>query len=123
MGISTVYGSFLALDWIGVIATTLISMAAGILMGKVLVLRWSGVVLMIPWLWWTGGTAEGLFALVANALYWTAMIPELRQAVRFRTEGTLPNEQAIAEVLGMGSFWEKVSPYSLRNLAQSIRER
>ena len=123
MGLSTVYGAFLVLDWIGVVFTTILSMAIGILVGRVLVLRWSGVVLMIPWLWWTAGSEEGIFAVVANALYWTAMIPELRQALRFKSEGTLPDEQAIAELLGMGSFWEKVSPYSLRNLAQSIRER
>ena len=123
MGLSTVYGAFLVLDWVGVVATTVLGMAIGTLMGRVLVLRWSGVVLMIPWLWWTGGMAEGLFALAANALYWTAMIPELRQAIRFKSEGTLPDEQAIAEVLGMGSFWQKVSPYSLRNLARSMQER
>ena len=51
------------------------------------------------------------------------MIPELRQAVHFKSEGTLPDEQVIAELLGMGSFWQKVSPYSLRNLTRRGRQR
>lgn len=122
MGLSTVYGAFLVVDWLGVVVTTVVSLIVGILAGRVLVLRWSGVVLMIPWIWWTTGDSwQVAFAVVANALYWTAMIPELRQYFQFRSEGTLPGEQDIAELLGMGSFWRKVSRYSLRPSASRTR--
>lgn len=120
MGLSTVYGAFLVVDWLGVVVTTAASLVFGILLGSVLLLRWSGVVLMIPWIWWTTNDPWQVgFAIVANALYWTAMIPELRQYFHFKAEGTLPGEQDVAELLGMGSFWKKVSRYSLRRSASS----
>jgi glycerol-3-phosphate acyltransferase PlsY len=122
MGLSTVYGAFFVVDWLGVVVTTLASTIFGILVGRVLVVRWSGVVLMIPWLWWTTGDPWQVgFAVVANALYWVAMIPELRQYFYFKAEGTLPGEQDIAELLGMGSFWKKVSRYSLRRSAGATK--
>jgi glycerol-3-phosphate acyltransferase PlsY len=116
-GLSTIYGTFLVVDWVGVVATTIVALVAGIAAGKVLVIRWSGIVLMIPWLWWrTGDPWVVGFAIVANLLFWAAMVPELRQVARFRTEATLPDEQAIAELLGMGSFWARVSPYSIPSM-------
>lgn len=122
-GMSTLLGSFVAIDPIGVVATQLAGMAIGIALGKALMLRWTGIILMIPWLWWRGGLEEGLFGLVANLLFWTAMIPELRQAVRFQSEGTLPDQQTIAELLQMGSFWRKVEPFSIPALIQRSRRR
>jgi hypothetical protein len=105
------------------VTTQVGAMVIGIAVGKALVLRWTGIVLMIPWLWWRGGLEEGLFGLVANLLFWLAMVPELRQAIRFQVEGTLPDQQAIAELLQMGSFWRKVEPYSIPAMIDRVRSR
>ncbi len=120
-GMSTLVGSFLVLDPIGFFATQLAAMGLGIAVRRVLVLRWSGIVFMIPWLFLAKGVPEGLFALVGNALYWTAMYPEISQVRRFQSEGTLPDQQVIAEVLQMGSFWKKVEPYSIPSLVRRLR--
>ncbi len=121
-GLSTIYGAFLVVDWVGVVATTITALALGIAAGRVLVIRWSGIVLMIPWLWWrTGDPWVVGFAVVANVLFWTALVPELRQVARFRTRGTPPDERAVAELLGMGSFWDRVSPYSIPSLLERNR--
>jgi glycerol-3-phosphate acyltransferase PlsY len=120
-GMSTVMGAFLVLDWTGLVVTQLVAMGLGIAIGRVLVLRWSGIVLMIPWLWLAVGLPEGLFALGANLLFWTSMWPELRQALRFQSEGTLPDEQTIAELLQMGGFWRRVEPWSIPAVLRRLR--
>lgn len=121
-GLSTIYGAFLIIDWIGVVVTAAIAMVVGIAVGKVLVIRWSGIVLMIPWLWWrTGDLWVVGFAVVANTLFWLALVPELRQVGRFRTDGSLPDEQTIAELLGMGRFWSRVSRFSIPSVLHRVR--
>jgi glycerol-3-phosphate acyltransferase PlsY len=117
MGLSTVYGGFFVLDWLGVVVTTIVGMVAGILIESVLVMRWAGVLLMIPWIWFrTHDPAQLTYVVVANALYWTAMIPELRQYFAFKDQDKLPDSSEVADLLGMKSMWQVVRRYSLRSL-------
>lgn len=122
MGLSTVYGGFFVLDWLGVVVTTVVGMGAGILVEHVLVLRWSGVLLMIPWIWFRTHDLEKLiYVLVANALYWTAMIPELRQYFQFRAEDKIPDSAEVADLLGMRSMWQVVRRFSIPSLLARLR--
>jgi glycerol-3-phosphate acyltransferase PlsY len=124
MGLSTVYGGFFVLDWLGVVVTTIAGMGAGILVENVLVMRWAGVLLMIPWIWFRTHDLEQLvYVVAANALYWTAMIPELRQYFQFRAEGKLPDSAEIADLLGMRSMWQKVRRFSIPSLIARFRAR
>jgi glycerol-3-phosphate acyltransferase PlsY len=123
MGLSTMYGGFFVLDWLGVIVTTLIGTITGILIEQVLVFRWSGILFMIPWIWLrTRDPLKLLYVVVANVLYWTAMIPELRQYFAFKSEGTLPDQAEIADLLGMRGAWEAVGKYSLPALFRRRKE-
>jgi glycerol-3-phosphate acyltransferase PlsY len=116
-GLATVYGGFLVLDWAGVLVTNTIGMLVGGLLGQVLLMRWIGLVLMIPWIWFrTHDVAKLAYVLIANALFWFAMLPELRQYIRLRREGELPDEQEVAEFMGMGSVYRVVQRFSLVNL-------
>lgn len=122
MGLSTVYGGFFVLDWLGVVVTTVVGMVAGILAEHVLILRWAGVVLMIPWIWFrTHDLEKLLYVVVANALYWIAMIPELRQYFAFRAEDKIPDSSEVADLLGMRSMWQVVRRFSLPNLLRKMR--
>jgi hypothetical protein len=57
----------------------------------VLMMRWVGLMLMIPWIWFrTHDVVQLAYVLVASALFWVAMIPELREYFRLRREGLLP---------------------------------
>ena len=106
---ATIYGGFLVLDWIGVLVTNIAGMLLGGLLGQVLLMRWAGLLLMIPWIWFrTHDVAKLVFVLIANALFWFAMIPELRQYLRLRREGELPDEQKVAEFMGMGRVYRVV---------------
>jgi glycerol-3-phosphate acyltransferase PlsY len=122
MGLSTMYGGFFVLDWLGVVVTTLVGMAAGILAEHVLILRWSGMLLMIPWIWFrTHDPAKLIYVIVANALYWTAMIPELRQYFQFKAEDKLPDSAEVADLLGMRSVWQIVRRFSIPSLLARLR--
>ena len=123
MGLSTVYGGFFVLDWLGVVVTTVVGMVAGILAEHVLILRWAGVVLMIPWIWFRTHDLEKLiYVVVANALYWTAMIPELRQYFDLRAEDKVPDSSEVADLLGMRSMWQVVRRFSLPSLLRKLRQ-
>ena len=122
MGLSTVYGGFFVLDWLGAVVTTVAGMVAGILAEHVLILRWAGVVLMIPWIWFRTHDVEKLiYVIVANALYWTAMIPELCQYFALKSEDKIPDSSEVADLLGMRSMWQVVRRYSLPGLLRKIR--
>jgi hypothetical protein len=97
-------------------------MVAGILAEHVLIMRWAGVVLMIPWIWFRTHDLEKLvYVVVANALYWTAMIPELRQYFAFRAEDKVPDSSEVADLLGMRSMWQVVRRFSVPNLLRKKR--
>jgi glycerol-3-phosphate acyltransferase PlsY len=122
MGLSTVYGGFFVLDLLGVVVTTVVGMVAGILAEHVLILRWSGILLMIPWIWFrTHDPQKLIYVVLANALYWTAMIPELRQYFRFKSADQLPDSSEVADLLGMGSTWEVLRRYSIPTMLRRFR--
>jgi hypothetical protein len=96
----------------------------GVLLGQVLMIRWAGLVLMIPWVWLrTQELAPVAYVLAANLLFWYAMLPELRQYFRLRNEGKLPDAQEVADFMGMGSMYEVTQRYSLPNAIARFRGR
>lgn len=122
-GLATVYGGFFVLDWLGTLVTSLAGMAAGMLLEQVLLIRWAGLVLMIPWIWLrTHDPAKLAYVLVANFLFWYAMLPELRQYLRLRREGKLPDAQEVAKFMGMGSLFRKTRRFSIPSLLKRGRQ-
>jgi glycerol-3-phosphate acyltransferase PlsY len=123
-GLATVYGGFFVLDWVGILVTSIAGMLLGGLLGQVLVMRWAGLLLMIPWIWFrTRDPVQLAYVLIANALFWLAMLPELRQYFRLRREGKLPDEQQVAEFMGMGSVYRVVKRYSLASFIGNLKAR
>ena len=102
-GESTLYGGLLVIDFLGVLATSVLSFILGLLARHILVFRWSGIVLMIPWvLLRTHDINYVLFILSANVLYWIALIPELKQSYKFYKMGINPRQEDLAAFMGMG---------------------
>jgi glycerol-3-phosphate acyltransferase PlsY len=102
-GESPIYGSLLVINPVAVVGTTLLGALVGFVVGNILVLRWAGMILLIPWLWvatgdpWTVG-----YMVFADAVYLLAMRPELGQYGAMRTHGTDPTNEEIAIEFGMG---------------------
>ena len=102
-GESPIYGGLLVIDPLAIVGTTALGAGAGFLVGNILVLRWAGLVLLVPWLWLATGDPWTLaYILFAVAVYLAAMRPELRQYGAMRTHGTDPTNEEIAVEFGMG---------------------
>ena len=107
----------MVLDWVGVVVTNTGGILLGGLLGQALVMRYAGLLLMIPWIWFrTHDVAELAYTLVANALFWFAIMPELRQILSLWRKGERPDEQHVAEFMGMGTVNRVVQRFSLANL-------
>jgi glycerol-3-phosphate acyltransferase PlsY len=88
-GFAVIFGSFLVLDWVGALVCTLTGLAFGmVILGNTLIAYISWLWLMIPWMAWREGTPGLLYALVVNAVFIIATIPEIRLMLRMRREGT-----------------------------------
>lgn len=88
-GISAFYGGFMAIDFIGAIICAIGGLLLGLFVFKDFVLAYmAGVVLAIPWMWFTThDTAYLLYAVVSALIFTLAMIPDLRQYLKIRKEG------------------------------------
>lgn len=117
-GESPIYGGLLVIAPVGIVVTNLIGFVLGVLVGNILVLRWAGMVLMIPWLWWrTQDWAYLAYILFVNLIYWLAMRPELQQYAALRGAGTEPSQEEIGGSFGMGRGLGRVlDNYNLRAL-------
>jgi glycerol-3-phosphate acyltransferase PlsY len=102
-GESAIYGALLLLDPVGVLATTVAGSLLGLIVGHALVLRWAGLLLLIPWMALRHDDPVWLiYMLVVNGLYWTSMIPELRQYLILLREGEPMSQEEIAGRFAMG---------------------
>jgi glycerol-3-phosphate acyltransferase PlsY len=89
-GLSPILGGMLVVDWIGVLATNLAGSVIGLPFKNLLITTGSGIVLMIPWIWFRHQDwAQLVYVTSMNVLFWASMIPELREYVRLKREGKL----------------------------------
>ncbi len=102
-GESAIIGGMLVIDPLGLIVTNLVGILIGWLAGDVLVLRWSFLILLIPWLWvQTQDPAHMVYAVVINLIYWGKMSPELIQFARILKQGGLSTQEEVAGDMAMG---------------------
>ena len=102
-GESPIYGALLVIDPLGAVIANVVGMALGMIIGNLLIFRWAGLVLMIPWfLWRTPGWYHVSYMAFVNAIYWISMMPELGQYFEYRKKGIDPSQEELAEFLGMG---------------------
>lgn len=124
-GLSPVLGGFLVLDWLGTLLTNLAGFLIGLPFKNSLIVSGLGIVLMIPWIWWRGGSwQEMLYVILMNALFWYAMIPELKEYSRLQREGNLEafKEARRLEVIGEdGSV--RYDSYTLGSMIDKLKLR
>jgi glycerol-3-phosphate acyltransferase PlsY len=90
-GMSAVIGGLFVVDWIGAFATNAAGMLIGLLVFRDVLLAYTGgLLLLVPWLWFrTRDWTYVGYALVINLAFWLAMIPELKQYIKFKREGNV----------------------------------
>jgi glycerol-3-phosphate acyltransferase PlsY len=117
-GESPIYGALLVIDPLGVVIANVVGMTLGMIIGNLLIFRWAGLVLMIPWFWLrTPGWYHVSYMVFVNAIYWMSMMPELGQYFEYQKKGINPSQEDLAEFLGMGKGLGRIMDrYSLSAL-------
>ncbi len=110
-GMSAVYGGMFAIDWIGVFATSIGGMILGLfVLRDFLAAYMGGFWLLIPWLWFrTHDVAYLLYGVTVNVILLVGMIPELRQYIRIRREGEVPDLSEVMQLTAMGRGMYKIA--------------
>jgi glycerol-3-phosphate acyltransferase PlsY len=124
-GLSPILGGLLIIDPLGLIINTVAAFVLGILGGSLLFLRWGWLILLIPWFWLTTrDPATVAYMVVANAVYWFAMLPELRQYMALKRRGVARNKEEISRAWSMGGRIGRLADrYSLPALWRRWRGR
>lgn len=124
-GESPIIGGYAVIDWLGLLATSVLGAVGGLVFGSLLVMRWAWMFLMIPWLWWrTDELWHVGYAFIVTCLYFLALVPELSQYVRLKRGETPPSQEAVADFLAMGKgVGRLMDRYSLFALYHRFRNR
>jgi acyl phosphate:glycerol-3-phosphate acyltransferase len=102
-GESVIYGSILVIDPLGPVVCNLLALVFGVLVGQVHLVRWGGMVLLIPWLWFrTRDPAILAYILFANVVFWISMRKDVRQFYRFYKQGIFRSREELSGFLDMG---------------------
>jgi glycerol-3-phosphate acyltransferase PlsY len=122
-GESAIIGGLLVIDWMAVLVTNLIGFAVGVFVGSLLVLRWTGFFLLVPWFWiMHGDWPHILYAVGAVLLYYVAVRKDLTQYFESKKKGTFPGQEELGAFLGMGrGFGRMLDRYSIIGVINRIR--
>ena len=83
-GESPILGIFLVINWFGIILVNVAATILGFITGSVIVVRWSGYVLMIFWLWIILMTALCIFMVLINFFFWFSMRKDLARFIELK---------------------------------------
>jgi glycerol-3-phosphate acyltransferase PlsY len=124
-GLSAIYGGMFAIDWIGVFATSVGGMLFGLFIVRdFLVAYTAGLWFLIPWLWFrTRDVGHVMYAIAANVVFLLAILPEMRQYIKFRREGRGADLAQVMQTTGMGrGIYKMAKRFSLLDDLSSSEE-
>lgn len=122
-GESAIMGALLVIDPVGLVLMLTLGMVIGFLAGNILVLEWTGFILMVPWLWVTTGDPAAVAFMVSVLAMWAiAMLPELRQyAAMIKLPNAPTNERMVAEYGMSARLGRAMDRYSIPALVKRYR--
>jgi glycerol-3-phosphate acyltransferase PlsY len=122
-GESAIMGALLVIDPVGLVLMLTLGMVIGLLAGNILVLEWTGFILMVPWLWLTTGDPAAVAFMVSVLAMWAiAMIPELRQYASMIKLPNAPTNEQVVEEYGMSArLGRAMDNYSIPALVERYR--
>ena len=124
-GESAIIGGLFVIDWLAIVVTNAIGFVAGIAAGSLLVLRWTGFFLLVPWFWIVRGDwPQILYAAGANVLYVLAIWKEVLPYLEAKKTGKAPTQEEIGEFLGMGKrFGRMMDQHNILTLFRKLRSK
>lgn len=122
-GESAIMGALLVIDPIGLVLMLTLGMVIGFLAGNVLVLEWTGFILMVPWLWLTTGDPAAVAFMVSVLAMWAiAMLPEFRQYAAMISLPNAPTNEQVVQEYGMSArLGRAMDNYSIPALVKRYR--
>jgi len=102
-GVSSVYGALLVIDWLGAFAVAAGGLLIGIFIFRDFLLAYvAGLWLLIPWMWLRyNDWSYFYFAIAINIIFIVAMIPDIKQYLRFKKMGKA-DVDTVMEMTPMG---------------------
>jgi glycerol-3-phosphate acyltransferase PlsY len=121
-GESPILGGLFVIDPIGLIINLAASSILGIVIGHLLIFRWTWLLSMIPWLWFSTHSFPHVgYMVFANIIFWATISPELLQYARM--EGS-PTQEEIGEFYAMGAGLGRVMDrYSIIGVISRLRQK
>ena len=103
-GISAAYGGLLAIDPIGAVVTSILGPMLGMLIRDAYTTFIGGMLLLIPWFWFTTHDLGYVaYAVAINAIFLLASMPEIREYLRtMRTGAKAPSYEEALQTSPMG---------------------
>jgi glycerol-3-phosphate acyltransferase PlsY len=103
-GISAIYGTLFAIDWIAVFVTSIGGMIFGLfILRDVFFAYMAGLWFVIPWLWFrTHDLYYVIFAVLVNILFAISMIPEAKQWFKIKKEDKWDDPTEVFQISAMG---------------------
>lgn len=122
-GETSIYGALAVLHPIGALLMLLAGSLLGFLAGNILVLRWGGMALMIPWAILTSGDpAYVAWIVFAVGFYLVSMLPEIRQYVAMQGGSHPTTNEEVADEFGMGAgLGRAIDRWSIPSLIGRVR--
>ncbi|HYO44223.1 MAG TPA: glycerol-3-phosphate acyltransferase [Candidatus Limnocylindrales bacterium] len=122
-GESAIMGALLVIDPIGLVLMLTLGMVIGFLAGNILVLEWTGFILMVPWLWLTTGDPAAVAFMASVLAMWAiAMLPELRQYAAMISLPNAPTNEQVVQEYGMSAkLGRAMDNYSIPALVKRLR--
>ena len=124
-GESAIIGGLFVVDWLAIVVTNAIGLVTGIVAGNLLVLRWTGFFLLIPWFWLVRGDwPHVLYGVGTNVLYVLAVWKDVLPYLQALKTGKVPTQEEIGEFLGMGKrFGRMLDQYNIFTLFRKLRRK
>jgi len=124
-GESAIIGGLFVIDWLAIVVTNAIGFVAGIAAGSLLVLRWTGFFLLIPWFWLVRGDwPHVLYGVGTNVLYVLAVWKDVLPYLQALKTGKVPTQEEIGEFLGMGKgFGRMLDQHNIFTLFRKLRRK
>jgi glycerol-3-phosphate acyltransferase PlsY len=121
-GESVVYGSMILIDLLGAVVCNIAAVILGLVVGQVHVVRWGGMALLIPWLWWrTHDPIILIYIIFMNIVFWISMRNDVRQYYLIYKERAFQTQEEWSDFYdmssGLGRFMDR---YSLTALIKHL---
>jgi len=113
-GESVVYGSMLVIDPLGAVVSNVAAVIFGIIIGQVHLVRWGGMLLLIPWLWLRTNNPFTIgYIILVNVVFWIAMRKDVMQYYQIYKEDVFETQAEWSDFLdmsrGLGNFMDQYS--------------